>query len=159
MVNPEPFKPTIPIGLSAEELYLKIWEREQEHTKTRWNVTTFFVSISFAIFGFSLQTAKPAVPPIISHAAALAIYWFAFVLFWRFNSFTQCLREYLRELEASKRVEINVQTRVNQMMRGQYGKWLSTLSLMFYFGMLYSIAVVLLWWQRIGYCSLFDGRT
>ncbi len=137
-------------GLSSEELYLQIWEREQKHTTTRWNVTTFFVSISFAIFGFSLQTPNPTVPPIISHAAALAIYWFAFVLFWRFNMFTHCLREYLREMETAKQVEINVQTRVNQAMGGQYSKWLSTLSLMFYFGILYSTAVGMLWWQRIG---------
>ncbi len=64
MVNIEQVKQaTLKTGLSAEELYLQIWEREQEHTKTRWNVTTFFVSISFAIFGFSLQTPNPTVPP------------------------------------------------------------------------------------------------
>jgi hypothetical protein len=137
-------------GLSAEELYLQIWEREQAHTQTRWSVTTFFVSISFAIFGFSLQTAHPPVPPIVSHSVALAIYWFAFVLFWRFNSFTNCLRAYLREMEAAGRVEINVQTRVNAAMRGQYSKWLSTFNLMLYFGILYSAAVGLLWWQRVG---------
>ncbi|SRR5579883_1494042 len=135
-------------SLGAEELYFKLWEREQEHTKTRWNVTTFFVSISFAIFGFSLQTQNPPVPPIISHGVALAIYWFAFVLFWRFNSFTTCLREYLREMEIAERVEMTVQTRVNQALKGQYSKWLSTLNLMLYFGILYSVAVGLLWWQR-----------
>lgn len=135
-------------SLSPEELYFKIWEREEEHTKTRWNVTTFFVSISFAIFGFSLQNQNPSVPPIISHAAALAIYWFAYVLFWRFNSFTTCLREYLREMELSELVNIKVQTRANQTMKGQYGKWLSTFNLMIYFGILYSIAVALLWWWK-----------
>ncbi len=102
---------TLNRGLSSDELYFQIWEREQEHTKTRWNVTTFFVSISFAIFGFSFQTQKPPVSPIISHSVALAIYWFAFVLFWRFNSFTNCLRDYLREMEVSQKVRVNVQTR------------------------------------------------
>ncbi len=135
-------------GLSPEELYFQIWEREQEHTKTRWNVTTFFVSISFAIFGFSLQTQNPPVSPIISHSVALAIYWFAFVLFWRFNSFTNCLRDYLGEMEVSQKVRINVQTRVNQAMKGQYSKWLSTFNLMLYFGILYSVVIGLLWWHR-----------
>lgn len=151
MSNIEPLKSQASqIGLSNEELYLKLWEREQEHTKTRWNVTTFFFSISFAIFGFSLQTKNPPVPPIISHSVALAIYWFAFVLFWRFNSFTDCLQNYLREMEVSGQVNINVQTRANQAMKGQYGKLLSTFSLMLYFGIIYSVAVGLLWWQRIG---------
>lgn len=118
----EPFRPGITqIGLSNEELYLKIWEREQEHTKTRWNMTTFFFSISFAIFGFSLQTKNSPVSPIISHSVALAIYWFAFVLFWRFNSFTNYLREYLRDMEVSGQVKIDVQTRASQAMKGQYG--------------------------------------
>ena len=150
MRESEPFKPGITqIGLSNEELYLKIWEREQEHTKTRWNVTTFFFSISFAIFGFSLQTKNPPVSPIISHSVALAIYWFAFVLFWRFNSFTNYLREYLREMEVSEQVKIDVQTRASQAMKGQYGNWLSTFNLMFYFGILYTVSVGLLWWYRI----------
>lgn len=150
MNNIEPLKPeTSHISLSNEELYLKLWEREQEHTKTRWNVTTFFFSISFAIFGFSLQTKNPPVSPIISHSVALAIYWFAFVLFWRFNSFTDCLREYLREMEVSGQVKINVQTRVNRAMKGQYGSWLSTFNLMLYFGILYTIAVWILWCYRV----------
>ena len=132
----------------AEERYFKLWEREQEHTKTRWNVTTFFVSISFAIFGFSLQTPSASVPPIISHSVALAIYWFAYVLFWRFNSFTCALREELQAMEESQ-VALKVQTRVNQAMSGQYNKWLSTAHLLFYFGILYVIAIALLWWGRI----------
>lgn len=133
----------------AEERYFKLWEREQEHTQTRWNVTTFFVSISFAIFGFSLQTPSASVPPIISHSVALAIYWFAYVLFWRFNNFTCALREELQAMEASGQVTLKVQTRVNQSMSGQYSKWLSTAHLLFYFGILYAIAVTLLWWGRI----------
>lgn len=134
----------------AEERYFKLWEREQEHTQTRWNVTTFFVSISFAIFGFSLQTPNSAVPPIVSHSVALAIYWFACLVFWRFNSFTLCLREELQAMEASGQVILQVQTRVNQSMQGQYSQWLSTAYLLFYFGLLYSIAVTLLWWGRLG---------
>lgn len=133
-------------ALSPEELYFKLWEREQEHTKTRWSITTFFISTSFAIFGFSLQSKNSSVLPIISHSVALAIYWFAFVLFWRFNSFTNCLREYLREMEASEYVKVKAQTRVEQKMRGQYSGWLSTLNLLLYFGVIYTIAIALLWW-------------
>jgi len=133
---------------SAEEVYFRLWEREQEHTKTRWSVTTFFISISFAIFGFSLQTPKPPVPPIVTHSVALAIYWFACVLFWRFNSFTTYLRNYLQEMEVSNQVTLNLQTRTHQLMGGQYNNWLSTAHLLFYFGILYSTAVGLLWWGR-----------
>lgn len=52
-------------------------------------------------------------------------------------------------MEVLGQVKMNVQTRANQAMKGQYGKWLSTFNLMFYFGILYSVAVSLLWWQRI----------
>ena len=135
-------------ALSSEELYFKLWEREQEHTKTRWNVTTFFISTSFAIFGFSLQSKNLSVLPIISHSVALAIYWFAFVLFWRFNSFTNCLRDYLREMEVAEQVKIKAQTRVEQKMRGQYSRWLSTLNLLLYFGIIYTMAIALLWWKK-----------
>lgn len=134
----------------VEDRYFKLWEREQEHTKTRWNVTTFFVSISFAIFGFSLQTSNLTVPPIISHSVALAIYWFACLLFWRFNSFTHCLRAELQAMETSGQVAFKVQTRANQSMGGQYSEWLSTAYLLFYFGVVYAIAVTVLWWGRLG---------
>jgi hypothetical protein len=30
-------------------------QAEQEHTRTRWTVVTFFMSISFALFGLSFQ--------------------------------------------------------------------------------------------------------
>ena len=129
----------------AEERYFKLWEREQEHTQTRWKVTTFFVSISFAIFGFSLQTPGSSVPPIVSYSVALAIYWFAYVLFWRFNNFTCILREELQAMETSGQVALKVQTKVNQSMSGQYSKRLSTAYLLCYFGILYAVAIVLLW--------------
>jgi hypothetical protein len=112
--------------LSAEEIYFRLWEREQEHTKTRWSVTTFFVSISFAIFGFSLQTSKSPIPPIVTHSVALAIYWFACALFWRFNSFTVYLRSYLQQMEELGQVSLNIYAKTHQLMRGQYNKWLST---------------------------------
>ncbi|MBV6622526.1 MAG: hypothetical protein KI793_06180 [Rivularia sp. (in: Bacteria)] len=136
---------TLKTDLNAQEIYFKVWEREQEHTKTRWNVTTFFVSISFAIFGISLQTKNPSAPPIISHVAALAVYWFAFVLFWRFNSFTNYLRDYLRNMESSAIVNIDVQTKMDNTIHAN--RWISTFNLLFYFGVFYTVAVGLLWWK------------
>jgi hypothetical protein len=41
--------------------YLKIWQADQEYIRTRWTVTTFFMSVSFAISGFSFQAN--IVPP------------------------------------------------------------------------------------------------
>ena len=42
-------------GMSADEVYATIWKVEQDHNRTRWTVTTFFLGLSFAIFGFSFR--------------------------------------------------------------------------------------------------------
>jgi hypothetical protein len=34
---------------TKDDIYMQIWQGEQDHTRTRWTVTTFFLSISFAI--------------------------------------------------------------------------------------------------------------
>jgi hypothetical protein len=48
-------------ALPKEELlddqYLTIWQGEQNYLRTRWSVSTFFMSISFAILGLSFQNA------------------------------------------------------------------------------------------------------
>jgi hypothetical protein len=64
------------------ETYLKIWQIEHEHERTRWTVITFFLSISFAIFGFSFQSKLAPTDVIALRIASLLIYWFAYALWW-----------------------------------------------------------------------------
>lgn len=128
-----------------ELIYLTLWEREQEHTRTRWTVTTFFISVSFAIFGLSLQAQNPPVPLWATHLASLAIYWFAYLLFLRFNRFTRFMREYLKDMERMSKVSIDLQTQADRAMRGNFQQFLSAPKLLLIFGLLYTAAVVLLW--------------
>jgi hypothetical protein len=136
---------TINNQLSYGEIYFVIWEGEQEHTRTRWTIVTFFLSVSFAIFGFSLQVQQSPIPISTVHIAALAIYWFAYLLFSRFNKYNIIIRIYLREMEESGKVSIDLQRRTDKIMRGRYSRLLSASALLFGFGILYSVAVVLLW--------------
>ncbi len=39
-----------------DDVYLKIWDIEQKHTTTRWTLMTFYLSVSFAIFGILSKT-------------------------------------------------------------------------------------------------------
>jgi hypothetical protein len=47
--------------LSADEIYLRIWEKQQDWTSTRWNIAIFFFSVSFALFGLSFQDSGSSV--------------------------------------------------------------------------------------------------
>jgi hypothetical protein len=129
-----------------DEVYLKVWELEQQQTSTRWTVATFFLSVSFAIFGFSFQAGLAQPLPMIARASGLAIYWFAYALFLRFNVYTRFLRGYLRELEAARRTTLDVQTRAKGRLAGgrRSATWLLA-----YFGLLYTAAVVALWWAGV----------
>src|SRR5262249_39280562 len=97
-----------------DEIYLKIWEVEHSHTNTRWTNTSFFLTVSFAIFGFSFQADKTQVSQtliIVQRLVALAIYWFAFLLFWRFNDYTKFLRYYLKKMEEAGDVTLDLETK------------------------------------------------
>jgi hypothetical protein len=126
-----------------DELYLKIWELEQQQSSTRWTVATFFLSISFAIFGFSFQSGLAAPLSLIARISGLAIYCFAYALYNRFNTYTRFLRGFLRELETSQRTTLDVQTRVAQQFGSRHG---SATRLLAYFGLLYVATIAALWW-------------
>lgn len=49
-----PTKTKIP--LPFDDAYLEIWKIEQEHSRTRWTIATFFLSISFAVLGLSFDS-------------------------------------------------------------------------------------------------------
>ena len=125
--------------------YLKIWQTEQEHQRTRWTVVTFFLSISFAILGLSFQTKLAPAESIALRLAGLFIYWFAYALLQRFYIYTKTLRAYLMEMERSGRTDLDIQTRASSAQPDK----LSTVNLILYFGLIYTAGVVLLWWLGI----------
>jgi len=152
--NPEELETPVEQALNivhakeVDERYLKIWSAELEHTKTRWTVLTFFFSVSFAIFGFSFQgqLAKPLAN--VARISALIIYWFAYLLYSRFNQYTKFLREYLKELEDLEQTSLKLQTRFLQKTKSQSHRRISATKLLIYFGILYTGAVITLWLFR-----------
>jgi hypothetical protein len=136
--------------LPLDDTYLQIWKIEQEHSRTRWTVTTFFLSISFAILGLSFDARdNPAYLwgfslPDLQRLIGLFVYWFGYFLFAQFNRYSNFLRSRLREMETKKQVSFTLQSDSRDFM---YPRWRSAFSasrLLFYFGILYTISVVLL---------------
>jgi hypothetical protein len=123
-------------------VYMQIWRTDQEHTRTRWTVATFFMSISFAILGFSFQVKLVPPEPSVIRIAGLIIYWFAFSLFWHLYRFNKFLRGYLVELETSGRTTLDIQSKALRSPAAD--KVLSTIRLLAYFGLIYAIGVVVL---------------
>jgi hypothetical protein len=138
-----------PADLRIDEIYLRIWEKQQESTGTRWGIITFFMSVSFALFGFSLQNPNPLIASTAQRIAGIAIYWFAYFLFHRFDDWTHLLRSYLEELETTTSTRFALQIRWKAKMQKRFCKWTSVNKLLIYFGSLYTVAVVLLWWLGV----------
>ncbi len=128
--------------VESDNIYLKIWEIEQNHTNTRWTVSTFFFSISFAILGLSFQIENPIVPRIVPQLLAVIIYWFAFLVFRQFNTFTHFLRKYLRDMEIANKTSIKLQSAAKAFMNEHKG--ISATNLLFIFGIIYTIAGLVL---------------
>jgi hypothetical protein len=127
----------------GDELYLRVWELEQTNTNTRWTITTFFMSVSFAIFGFSFQAGLDNALALSARLGGLAIYWFAYRLFLRFHAYTEMLRRYLYECEQQGVTRIRVQERAQQLLRSLQPSSRELLRLL---GLAYTIGVALLWW-------------
>lgn len=125
-----------------DDNYLKIWDIEQKHTNTRWTLMTFYLSVSFAIFGLSFQTKDLSVPLFVPLSVAIGIYWFAYLLFKRFNEFNEYLRSKLRQLENDGKTSLNLQNESKQYL--QRNKRLSATKLIFAFGILYTIAGIII---------------
>lgn len=125
-----------------DDLYLKIWEADQKHTTTRWTVSTFFLSISFAIFGLSFQLDNTTIPRIIPQLGAVAIYWFTYALFLRFNTYTRYLRSYMAEMESSKQTTFDIQSKATAYLRSK--KSPSSTQLLGYFGVGYTAVCILI---------------
>lgn len=130
---------------NLDEWYFKIWSAEQEHTKIRWTVSTFFFSVSFAIFGFSFQTNLAPTLAHIARLSGLVIYWFAFLIFLQFNQYTKFLRAYLRALENQGKITLKLQLETQKNSKSRGKKFLSATKLLIYFGFTYSVVVLSLY--------------
>lgn len=133
----------------SDETYLKILEIEQTNANTRWTITTFFFSVSFALFGFSFQAQLAYPLSSIARISGLSIYWFAYLIFRRFHANSNILRLYLRELEEMGRTHLDIQRRTYEILRKGKRRRLSITNLLLYFGILYSVSVILLWWLQL----------
>ena len=134
--------------MDKDEFYLKVWETEQEHTKIRWTVYTFFASVSFAIFGLSFQSNPNYSIQSIMRFSGMVIYWFAFLLFQRFYFYTLFLRNYLEVLATSSDFDIEGKKRAFYKTEG-FGKHLTDRRLLLSLGILYTIVVVVLYAAKI----------
>jgi hypothetical protein len=135
--------------LSLEEartLYLKVWEKEQSYIQIRWTVVTFFISISFAIMGFSFNVSNPKLPIIIPQIIGCVIYWFAFLVHLVLYDLTEYYREYLLKMEREGLVQYDVRTEANRFFAERRKKFRRPhpTTLLAYFGIGYTIAIILI---------------
>jgi hypothetical protein len=122
-----------------DDVYIKIWETEQEFVKTRWTVTTFFMSASFAILAFSFQE-KLALPEILAiRFFSLLVYWFAYAMYLQFFAHTTALRTYLLDMETSGRTTLDIQSKVSTRANK---KPIPTSRFLLCFGLIYTIGIV-----------------
>lgn len=145
-----PTKTTIP--LPFDDAYIEIWKIEQEHSRTRWTVITFFLSISFAILGlsFDIKDNQAGVSlfglalPDAQRVIGSLIYWFGYILFVQFNRYTNFLRDRLKNMERQKLVSYSFQSDARDFMYSKLRAAFSATWLLFYFGVLYTTIVVIL---------------
>jgi len=126
----------------SDETYLKIWEVEQAHANMRWTVITFFMSVSFAIFGFSFQEKLPLLEALTLRLAGLLVYWFAFMLLLHFYRFTRFLRSYLFTMENAQQTSLDLQSKAIEAHIAE--KPFSTTRLILGLGVIYTLGVFLL---------------
>lgn len=127
---------------NKDDLYIKIWEVEQRHVTTRWTVSTFFFSISFAIFGLAIQADKSPLPLYVTTLVAIAIYWFSYALYLRFNDYTDYLRSRLEEMEENGLTTLDLQSKAGLYLDQK--KKYHAVKLIKFFGVLYTIAAIVI---------------
>ena len=138
--------------LPQDDTYLQIWKIEQEHGRTRWTVTTFFLSISFAILGLSFNPNENLANlslfglsmPDVQRFIGVFIFWFGYALFVQFNRYTKFLRSRLSDMEKQELVSFTFQSDAREFMYSKARAAFSATWLMFYFGLLYTAIVIVL---------------
>lgn len=94
--------------------YLKITEIEQSFVKLRWTIVTFFITVSFAIFSFSLQSKSIIVPIFLQQSLAILVYWFAFLVHVILYKYTVFLRNYLKDMENKNQTSLRLRTETDK---------------------------------------------
>lgn len=126
-----------------DELYFKIWEREHSYMQARWTITTFFMSVSFAILGFSLQAKPTSTSALIAQSiVALAVYWFAYLLNKRLYYYTTFLRTQLKNLEPQTTLKLQSDTEE----AAKQWRVPDTPTLLLRFGLVYTIGAIPIIW-------------
>ena len=101
----------------CDDVYLRIWSQQQESVKQRWAVITFFLTISFAIFGFSFQN-QISIAGNEQRVIAVAIYWFSFMIYRQYSDWSGFLRSYLAKMEKTTTTQIRLQSQWNEYNKG-----------------------------------------
>ncbi len=136
---------------NINDVYLKIWEQQQESVKQRWSVITFFFTISFAIFGFSLQSQNlnPPIAGTFQRIAAVVIYWFAYLIYRQYSDWSGFLRKQLEKIESDHHILVPLQFEWQKYSKG-IRKFFFVKNLLLYFGLLYTLSTILLFfWSGI----------
>jgi hypothetical protein len=128
--------------MSGDSLYLEIWRYEQKFLMTRWTVATFFMSVSFAVFGFSFQENFPLHSAFVIRIFAVLIYWFAYILYRLFYQYTKSLRRYLIAMEKGKRTGLDMQSKIGRDPDRR--RSLSTNGLLAGFGLVFTLGTLVL---------------
>jgi hypothetical protein len=132
------------------DAYFQVWKIEQDHSRTRWTVTTFFLSISFAILGLSFKEQAQTITlfgftlPDLQRFVGLIIFWFSYFLFLQFDRYTYFLREQLRNMEKDKLVTFRFQKDADEFMYSGVKEKSSSKRLLRYFGYMYTILVLVI---------------
>ena len=130
-------------SIQSGEFYITFCHCIMDLIRTRWFIATFFIGISFIIFGFSFKISNTNLSIVFMHFSALLIYWFAFILYSTFNRYINFIVKYLINMEESKKVDINFQTNLQEFMRMQ-SKIPFTLRFLFWFGIFYTLIVLVI---------------
>jgi hypothetical protein len=136
---------------SINDIYLKIWAQQQESVKQRWSVITFFFTISFAIFGFSLQieNLNHPIAGTFQRIAAVVIYWFTYLIYRQYSDWSGFLRKQLEKIESEHHVIVPLQFEWQKYSKG-IRQWFFIKNLLLYFGLLYTLSTILLfYWFHI----------
>ena len=128
--------------------YLKIWEVEQENMRTRWTIVTYFITISFAILGFSFQTSLTHSASLALRICGMLVYWFGFIFFMRYYAQSNYLRAYLLELEKTHRTALDIQSR-GLIDRKDFLKAVPTPWLIIVFGLLYVASIFVFFFLKV----------
>lgn len=124
----------------GNEIYMKIWLAEQDFTKTRWTITTFFMSVSFAITAYSFQ-ARPILPEVLGiRIFGMFIYWFAYIMYLHFFQNAKALRTYLINMEKSNQTNLDLQSWLLKRPKNKQAR--STSRFLLALGLAYSFGII-----------------